>query len=106
MNGWSIVSDTLTYQGNTGITMVIFTGSFSSDTNNTEITIALKKNGVLQENSEMTVEINQTTDINSIALVDMFSMQKGDNISLWIKSDKTGAVITAKKITTSAYTRF
>ena len=102
MYNFAIVSDTLTYQGNiTTCFEIILNGSFSSDTPNTEITIGLFKNGAIQANSEMTVEVNQTTDIVQISTCDVLELTNGDRISIWIKSDKAGAKIDNVKFTTS-----
>lgn len=101
MNEFAIVGDTLTYQGSDGLALVALTASFTTDVANAEITVALKKNGVIEVNSEMTVEIGATTDITSLALVDLLNLSTDDNVSIWIKSDQAGAVITAQKVTTS-----
>jgi len=105
MSGWAIVGDTLTYQGVEADIMIVLHGSFSTDTNNTEITIGIKKNGVIEVNSQMTVEINSTTDIANLSTCDVIRMKNGDNLSLWIKSDKAGAQITTETFTTTAFSR-
>ena len=99
---FGVVSDTLTYTGMKGMAQVMFTASLTTDTNNTEVTVGIKKNGVIEANSEMTVEISSTTDIMPIVVWDLIALNPGDNLSIWIKSDKAGAVITPVKGTTSA----
>ena len=71
LEGFDIVTEKLTYLGQTQCFEIKVNASFTSDINNTEITMALFKNDVLQTNSIMTVEINQITDKIMISLVDM-----------------------------------
>lgn len=101
-NGFSIVGDKLTYSGQTQLFEIKVCASFQSDTVNTEITMALYKSGVLQTNSLMTVEVDATTDIHNIALIDVIELADEDNIEIRIKSDKAGAEITAVTGNTSA----
>ena len=106
MKNFDVVSDTLTYQGLKGCGLLLFTGTFKADTNDTEITVCVKKNGVVETNSEMTMLIESANkSIGAVAIVDNLCLNPSDRISLWIKSDKAGAVITPVKVNTTIWVR-
>ena len=104
LEGFFIDVDTLTYQGQKGCFEIQVSASFITDTNNTEITLALFKNGVLQANSIMTGEIDATTDKMPLSLVDVIELEEDDTIEIKVASDKAGAVIQAITLNTSAHT--
>ncbi len=102
LEGFAIETFILTYKGQKKCFEIKVNASFTTDTANTEISLALFKNSVLQANSIMTVEIDKTTDKAMISLVDVLELEEDDTIEIKVASDKAGAVLQAITGNTSA----
>lgn len=102
LKGFSIDAFILTYNGQKQCFEIKVNASFITDTANTEISMALFVNDVLQSNSIMVVEIDKTTDKQMISLVDVLELEAGDEVSIRVASDKAGAIIQAITGNTSA----
>ena len=76
--------------------------SISSNTVNSVVTMGLRKNGVLETNSLMSVKLAQTTDIQAISFNDVLDLETGDEVEIVMMSDQAGAEVTAQTLTTKA----
>lgn len=101
LDGFAIVSDTLTFCCSPTYFQIIVCGTFESDTASTVLDLALYKNGVLQTNSVMTHELNSTVDVYSMSLVDVFELGPDDTVEIYARADRN-CNVTANTLNTSA----
>lgn len=87
--------------GETVHVKIDYSGTFSSDTNNTAITVGVKLNGGIVAGSVGVVVIKAAGDSGSVSGTVVVEITTGDQIQLVLQSDQAGAVITASTFTTS-----
>jgi hypothetical protein len=101
---FTIVSDTLSYQNGSGYVVILLTGSVESSSASTKITLGISINGedpvAGAQNTGFSFRANEPT---VIGITYVIYINKGDNISIWIKSDKAGAILTPTTLQTTAF---
>lgn len=80
---------------------IVYSGTFQSDTNNTEITTAVKLNGAVITGSQSSFKLKAAGDSGSVSAVVVVEITTGDQIQLVLQSNQAGAVITAVNYTTA-----
>lgn len=78
-----------------------YSGTFSSDINNTSITVAVKHNGTIIPGSEGTFKLKLSGDSGSVSATVVTEVAQNDTIQLVLKSDQAGAEITASSFSTT-----
>lgn len=106
IEGFAIETDILTYKGDPGNFIIMYAGTFSSNTVQTVVTLGLFKNGTLVTGTGRDVLIKLTDDLPEIAAFTVVNLQEGDTLQLRIKSDQAGAQITAQQGQTAALRLF
>lgn len=104
LRGFSIPATLLTYNGQTRYFQITILGSFTSDTNGTELTLGIYKNGVLEANSQMITYLKTSGEYYAMGLCDIISLADTNTLEIRIKSNQAGANIQAVTLTTSAIT--
>jgi hypothetical protein len=104
MECWEITPP-LTYLGCEGTDghhfKISVCASFTSDTNDNLIHIALYKNGEIQTNSIMASYIKNTAEARTVATVDVMTFDIGDTVDIRVSASKAGSKLTAVNLTTS-----
>ena len=78
-----------------------WSGSFTSDTNNTTFSIALMKNGVLESCSTQTLKLDNAGTYGTLSGICVGTISTNDEILIKVKADKVGCEITANTFNSS-----
>jgi hypothetical protein len=94
--------DKIVYTGSEVLTVAIsYSGSFTSDTNSTTLTVAVRNGGTVFPGSEAFQKIKLAGDYVSVSGNTVTILNPGDTVQLILKSDKNGAQITVETFTTT-----
>lgn len=97
-----IGADKIVYAGTETVWVVIvYSGIFTSDTNNTIITVSVRNGGVVFPGSESTTELKLAGDYGSVSAHTVVQLEPGDTVQLIVKSDQDGAQVTAQTFSTT-----
>ncbi len=97
VNGFSVVANRITYEGTqTKNFLLNGVSDIKANNNNTRVTYALYKNGVLVPHAETPTDIRHSTASTNIAITSIIPLAEDDYIEIFVKSSVAGVIITSE----------
>ena len=102
LENFSVSATGIKYIGLADVTVEIqWCGSFVNDVNRATFSIALTKNGTVEEGSIQTLRLDSAGTPNSMSGTYVWTLSTNDEILIKTKCDKVGSELTATTFTTS-----